>query len=417
VEQADQNSKRSLWQTGLIVLGLLLLFGLTIVAYHELFTQEFVGANDFYPRWKGAQMYWLEGHDPYSQVTTEAIQRDMYGGRLARADEDQVLFVYPFYTVFFLLPLVSLPYSWVQAIWLAVITASLLGGVIAILVYLEWRPAPWLLGLTLIWAVVYYSSTRTIILGQFAGPIFFGLAASLWALKTKRDSWAGLLLVLATLKPQMSYLVIPALLLWAWGQRRWLFIGSFGGWLSLLLLLSFALLPRWLISFAEQILYYPDYTAVGAPIWIITHYYAPSLGSPVEWTLSLLLLGYMVYLWRQLPRIAVDSAPFLYTLSITIIVTNMVVTRTGTTNYVMLYIPLFWLLQQMATRWRWGELAVVGVYAVSFVAIWLLFLTTLVGNYENPVMFLPMPVALLLAMVLSQNWLQRETTSVQEGTV
>jgi hypothetical protein len=59
----------------------------------------------------------------------------------------------------------------------------------------------------------------------------------------------------------------------------------------------------------------------------------------------------------------------------------------------------------------------VGVYAVSFVAIWLLFLTTMVGNYENPVMFLPMPVALLLVMVLSQNWLQRETTGVQEGTV
>jgi hypothetical protein len=416
VQQSSQTNKRPLWQKGLIGLAFLLLFGLLVVAFHELFTQEFVGANDFYPRWKGAQLYWLEGLDPYSQATTEAIQRDMYG-RLALPDEDQVLFVYPFYTIFLLLPLVSLPYSWVQAIWLTLVLASLLGGVIFILAYLGWRPAPWLLALTMIWAVAYYSSTRTIILGQFAGPVFFGLAGCLWALKTKRDGWAGLLLVLATLKPQMSYLVIPALLLWAWGQRRWLFVGSFSGWLLLLLLLSFALSPRWLISFAEQILYYPDYTAVGAPVWIITHYYFPLLGRPVEWIVSLLLLGYMFYWWRQLPTAAVDSPPFLYALSLTIIVTNMVVTRTGTTNYVMLYIPLFWLLYLLATRWRWGKVAVVLFYALSLVSIWLLFLTTIEGSYESPLMFLPLPLALLLALVAARSRLQQTSWGLKEGRV
>jgi hypothetical protein len=398
---------QTVWQKGLVGLGLLLLFGLTIIAFHELFTQEFVGANDFYPRWKGAQMYWLEGHDPYSQATTEAIQRDMYG-RLALPDEDQVLFVYPFYTIFLLLPLVSLPYSWVQAIWLTLVTASLLGGVMLTLSYLDWRPPLWLLALTLIWTVTYYSSARTIILGQFAGPVFLGLIGCLWALKKERDGWAGLLLVLATLKPQMSYLFIPALLLWALGQRRWYFIGSFAGSLSVFILLSFLLSPRWPIGFAEQVLYYPDYTEIGAPVWIITHYYFPALGRPVEWLLSLLLIGYMLYLWRQLPYVAVDSTPFLYTLSITMLVTNMVVTRTGTTNYVMLYIPLFWLLYLVASRWRWGRWGVALFYGASLAGFWLLFLTTIAGNFENPIMYLPLSIGLLTALLVGRKWVQRE---------
>jgi hypothetical protein len=394
------------WQKGLLGLGLLLLFGLTVVAIHELFTQEFVGANDFYPRWKGAQMYWLEGHDPYSQATTEAIQQDMYG-RLALPHEDQVLFVYPFYTIFLLLPLVSLPYSWVQAIWLTVVTASLVGGVLLTLSYLGWRPPLWLLALSMVWTVTFYSSVRTIILGQFAGPVFLGLVGCLWLLKNERDGWAGLILVLATLKPQMSYLFIPALLLWAWGQRRWYFMASFAGWLSAFVLLSFWLSPRWLISFAEQVLYYPDYTAIGAPVWIITQYYFPVLGQPGEWILSLLLIGYMLYLWRQLPDVSLDTPAFLYTLSITILVTNMVVTRTGTTNYVMLYLPLFWLLQTIAARWRRGEVGVVLFYGLSLAGFWVLFLTTIEGNFENPIMYLPMSIGLLLALVAGRHWLQQ----------
>src|SRR5690606_37664266 len=124
--------------------------------------------------------------------------------------------VYPFYTVFLLIPLIWFDYVWAQAIWLATLQFSLIGTSIALLKLLEWRQPPWLLALTLLWSIIFYNSTRTIILGQFAALIFLWLVLTLLALKTKHDVAAAILLALTTIKPQMSFIFIPLLLLWAW---------------------------------------------------------------------------------------------------------------------------------------------------------------------------------------------------------
>ncbi len=165
----------------IFVLGVAALFAISVWATRALFTTENVGANDFYPRWIGAQVYWQEGIDPYSQTATERIQRDMYNGRLARPDEDQVLFVYPFYTIFLLLPLTWLPldYTWIQAIWLVTLQFSFIGAIFLLLRLVEWPPLPlWLLTGMLLWAVVFYHNARNIILGQFAALVFLCLVVS-----------------------------------------------------------------------------------------------------------------------------------------------------------------------------------------------------------------------------------------------
>ena len=61
----------------LIFLFILLLFGVSVVGMYTFFTSTVPGANDFFPRWKGAQLYWQDGIDPYSQTATEAIQRGL----------------------------------------------------------------------------------------------------------------------------------------------------------------------------------------------------------------------------------------------------------------------------------------------------------------------------------------------------
>ena len=68
----------------------------------------------------------------------------------------------------------------------------------------------------------------------------------------------------------------------------------------------------------------------------------------------------------------------------------LVVIQTGTTNQVMLLIPLFaWLKRALECRKRWQVLVAVGGLLV---VLWVLFLGTIQGNYENPVMFLPLPL-------------------------
>jgi Gpi18-like mannosyltransferase len=85
----------------------------------------------------------------------------------------------------------------------------------------------WLLALTVLWGILLYNSVRTVILGQFAGIVFLGIVATIFALRRQREGIAGVLLALTTMKPQMSFLLIPALLIWGLGQRRWRFLAAF----------------------------------------------------------------------------------------------------------------------------------------------------------------------------------------------
>ena len=399
--------QRSTQKTLLISLLLILLFIISVVGMYTFFTSKVPGANDFYPRWKGAQLYWQMGTDPYSQTATEAIQMGIYG-HLATPDQDQLLFVYPFYTVFLLLPLVNLEYAWVQAIWLVVVQFSLIGGVILTLKLLDWQHPPWLLALTLLWSVMMYNSTRTIILGQFAGPIFFWLTAALLALKHDRDALAGALLSLTTIKPQMSYLIIPILLLWAVWHKRWRVVAGFVGAMALLAGLSFLLLPSWLTGFIDQVRYYPAYTVTPSPLRVITAVFWPQLGKPVEYVGIALLLGVMFWQWSKLKGETAVTPKFLFIISLTLIVTNSIILRTATTNYVIMYIPLFLLLHAVSQRWRRGNLWVAAILLMSLVGTWVLFLNTIQGDFENPVTYLPLPIGLLLGLV----WLSRsqETT-------
>jgi hypothetical protein len=63
----------------------------------------------------------------------------------------------------------------------------------------------------------------------------------------------------------------------------------------------------------------------------------------------------------------------------------------------MLLIPLFAWLKRAFERWRRWQVLI----AVSglLVALWVLFLGTIQGNYENPVMFLPLPLFSLAVLV------------------
>jgi len=394
-------------RTAIALLALIgVLFLLSVYATHLVFTSKYLGANDFFSRWKGAQVYWQDGLDPYSEQATLAIQQGIYG-RPAQPDEDPGPFAYPFYTVFLLAPLVWLPYDWAEAVWLVILEFALVGGVMICLSLAKWRLPPILLLLTGLWAVVFYHSARTVALGQFAGLIFLWAAGALWALHRKYDLAAGVLLACMTIKPQMSFLLIPALLLWAVGQRRWRFLGAFAGAMALLAGLSFILLPSWLGQFIDQIAAYPSYTAIGSPVWIIAHYYLPRLGTPLEIGISVVLLLWLLFEWRRLPAVTEDGT-FQWLIGLTLIVTNLVALRTATTNYVILYIPLFYGLSVAArcqTRSTTVWLAL--FYLLTVVGMWALFLATVENRFEHPIVYLPLPIGLLTAFIWGRKALQK----------
>lgn len=413
---------RSAASVVIVILLLVLLFALDVYATYSIFTSRYPGANDFYSRWKGAQLYWVEGINPYSNQATLAIQQGIYG-RPAGPDDDPGLFAYPFYTVFLLAPLAWLPYAWVEAIWLVLLEFALIAGVLLYMSLVGWRLPGWLLALTALWAVVFYHSARTILLGQFAGLIVLWTVGALWALDRRYDVGAGILLALTTIKPQMSILLVPALLLWGLGRRRWRFLITFGAAMLFLLGASFILLPSWLSDFMSQVAQYPSYTAIGSPAWIIAHHYLPQLGlglgetihTVVESALSALLVLYLLIEWRRLPAAQAASGDFHWVMGLTLIVTNLIVLRTATTNYVALYIPLFFTLKVAADRLPGSHKLLALFYLLSAIGWWALFLATVDVRFEHPIMYLPLPVGLFVAFVWAGGALRSMPIGAQEA--
>ncbi|HJX38118.1 MAG TPA: glycosyltransferase family 87 protein [Anaerolineae bacterium] len=387
----------------IVIVYLLLAYG----AY-SAFTSQIPSANDFYPRWRGARALIVEGRDPYSADVTLQIQKDMYG-RLAREDEDQVAFAYPLYVSLFVLPFALLPYPLAQAFWLSTLILTALAALIVMVRTLHWNPSPaGLVGLAL-WSVLFYPTARSILLGQFSVIVLALLALALWAIHRGNLFLAGCLLAFSTVKPQMVFLIVPFLLFSTWrrGQRRTL--AGFLCTMAVLLIVTSALLPTWIPSFVSALASYQSYTSIyregRSPLGVLISYLLPSsLAWPATVLLSFATLVYVSYAWIKSFRQQGDASLALF---ITIIATLLLPAQTGTTNQVLLLLPiLYWLAEPSIARTAKAALS-----SLLLVAPWLLFLLTFAQrNGEHAIMSIPLP---MMAIALLW-WTDRRRAHRQE---
>jgi hypothetical protein len=389
---------------------LLLLAGFLMVANvlatYWFFTSSYPGANDFASRWAGARAFWVDGVSPYSAEATRQIQMLIYGRPILPEEEqefDPGPFAYPFYTVFFLLPIVWMSYPLAEAVWLVVLEVCLFGGLMLALRLYGWRPPRWLLVCTAVWVFFFYPHARALMLGQFAVFVFATVALALWALRNGRDILAGFCLALSTVKPQMVFLLVPLLLWWAVRERRYRLVASAAAWVALLLGASWIVESGWVGGFFDQVTRYTSYTAIGSPIWIIAHITFPFLGVWGEWVLSALaVVGMIGAAWWALRQRKVGW--FDWAVGLCLIVTNLVALRTATTNYVILLLPLVMVFRALQRR-RGGAWWILLVEVVLLVGLWVLFLATVVERFEHPSVYLPLPFGLLAVFALARRWI------------
>lgn len=369
-----------------LLLGLvvLLLFTLESVAVHNIYTSIAPGGNDFYPRWAGARALLIEGRDPYSaEVTreTEAVLDPQ------QRRTNSFNFAFPLPVIFLFWPLVYGSYAWAQAIWMVTLQWVAIGLVVTLVVWRQQRPSPFLITLTILAVLSFYPVVRTIFLGQFTLHVALFVALTLLLLQRGRDGWAGLCLSLAVVKPQMVLLLVPWLLIWAAGQRRWRFLIGLAGGGAGLLLVSLALVPDWPLGFLTGL---RDYKAVAAgrdPLQVLLDLLWPAEPVAVRYAAVILLVLLLLAAWRRGWRH--DGPRFERAVFWTITVSLLAFFQTGTTNQVLLLIPLFVWGYQL--RDRLGRWPVVLTAVVLLPGLWFLFTQTLRGNAESELMFLPLP--------------------------
>lgn len=254
--------------------------------------------TDLYAQWFGIRELLLHHRDPYSNDFSRELQVAYYGKDLdplqAAHPTHQQRFAYPLYVAFLLAPTVWMQFHTVQIIfwWLlaAVTAASVPLWARAVALKLS------AVDLALVLIVTFTSMPVMQGLGllQFGLLVAALLAAASAAVVSGHLFLAGVLLAIATIKPQMSILTIAWFALWVsgdWHRRRSLLWG-FAITLSALIAASELLLQGWVMRFLAALVQYENHTHTPSLLGV----YLPV---PLEWPIA--LVGFLilaVYAWR-----------------------------------------------------------------------------------------------------------------------
>lgn len=279
--------------------------------------------SDLYPRWLGARELLLRGRDPYSPEITREIQQGYYGRVLDPSrpgdPKDQAAFAYPVYVVFLIAPTVRMSFAHVELFF-----ANLLWIVTAISVLLWMRVLHWKLPIApKITIVVLTLGSIYVIQGiklqQLSLVVAFLLAGCFAAAASGYLAFAGALLALATIKPQLALLPVIWLLSWslAHWRARWHLLAAFSLVMLAQLAGAEAMLPGWMGSFIVAMQNYHSYTNNQSLLQILS---SPVMG----YAIALLLLLFTAWLLRE--RLQVSSASVEFGVCAALVLTLVVLT-------------------------------------------------------------------------------------------
>jgi len=318
------------------------------LAYASLHHRPRGNLSDLYPRWLGARELLRHGQNPYSDEMTRAIQQGYYGRPLdsSRPDDpkDQQGFAYPVYVVFLLAPTIDLPFDAVLAGFRWLLFALAAASVFLWLYVLRWKAPCRTVLIFIVLLLGWLPMVQGIKLQQLS-LLVAGLLAGCGACLA--GGWpfcAGVLLALATIKPQLTWPIALWLVAWAvadWRPRR-RFVFGFG--LALLLLFGGAewVLPGWLRMFFAAIGQYHQYTQnQSVLVWMFG-----SIAGRILETLSVVGCGACV--WRVRGE-AASSAAFGQAFGLVLALTVVIVPMFAPYNQVLLVPAILALVQRGAS--------------------------------------------------------------------
>ena len=269
--------------------------------------------------------------------------------------------------------------------------------------------------LILVFSVLWYHGFRAVILGQFAIIEATLIAGGLLAIQRGQDGIAGILLALSIAKPQMSFLILPFVIIWAISRRRWVLVLTTVGAIILLVGISTLLLPNWILEWIQQVLSYPGYTETLPPVGIIADLF-PTISS---WINLIGTASFILYLlWEWFMALGKGDRWFQWTAAMTVLVTNLIVFRTATTNFLVMVPGMIIVFSVIIDRWnKRGVFTVMFLLLTLFLGLWALFLLTVDGNMESLVMYMPLPIFMLLSLWWIRWWIIRPTRLPMETPI
>ena len=307
--------------------------------------------SDLYSPWVGTRELLLHRRNPYSPEVSHEIQIVFYGHPINQTYEkpgvallDEQRFAYPVYEVFLTAPLAYLDFAEVQR-WAPFVLGSLIAlNIFFCVSILHWRP-PW----EAIAAIVLFTlSSPQIVQGlrlqQLAIVEGCLLTAVAWCVSRNHAVAAGVLLALATIKPQMALLPLCWFAVWAVGdwRRRWRLPLTFITTMVALIVAGELLLPGWPRYFLAGLAAYRKYAMPTSALRV-------ALGDTLGEILGgILVLGLLAYAWQN-RKAAGDSRQFASILAAFFMCALLAFPLFTPFNQVLLILPALLLLHDWKT--------------------------------------------------------------------
>lgn len=224
----------------------------------HLITAIYLPANhsDLLPTWSATRVA-LAGKDPYSGDAVIQMQKPWYtGAPNTIIHPEPQNFWYPGQTIVLFAPFAGISWPTERLLYLTVVPILLvltfwpLTRFLSIGLSMRWRLLVSLTGLSS-WPVLWGLRLQQLSL-VLAVIIFFA-----WYLLARGKQIApGILLALATIKPQLVVPLILWILIWAVAGSRWRLLGAFAGALATLLVIAERIMPGWILHWLSAIQQY-----------------------------------------------------------------------------------------------------------------------------------------------------------------
>jgi hypothetical protein len=351
--------------------------------------------SDLYPRWLGARELLLHGRNPYSREINLETQKGYYGRLLdaSRPDDpkDQQGFAYPVYVVFILAPLIRLSFHDVQIIFRWLLIGLTAGSILLWLRALRWRLPSLAVAIAMVVTLGSVPAVQGIKLQQLSLLVAALLAASGACLASGYLFSGGVLLALATIKPQLAWPVIAWLLVWAlsdWKARRRLLVG-FTATMGVLLVGAEIVLPGWWRMFLQAIRQYHQYTHNESVLDQLFNWMVGRFGGDLLAVLAALMAGLALWTVRKQPA---SSPEFGRALALVVALTVLIVPMYAPYNQVLLLPAILSLVRERPALVLSSRAARI-VYAAAALALawqWIASIGLTVTWFASPVEALKM---------------------------
>lgn len=260
--------------------------------------------SDLLPRWAGTRLA-LHGIDPYAVQPLTQAQAAFH----VRSQP----FLYPATVIVLLLPLAPLSLQAARLVFLLVVSPLFAWSLWLTMESLGLPAARSRRAVVLAFAFVWWPVLWALRLQQLTLVAAFAIFFAWFLLARGRQVAPGILLAIATFKPQLVVPLLLWLLVWAVLRRQWTLILSFAASLTAILLATARLVPGWLPRWLASL---KDYSTVRQTAPPLEFLFGHGAGLIVTVAIVATAAVAMIFLWRcepSSPRFAMALALLLAT--------------------------------------------------------------------------------------------------------